>query len=332
MKALVYTGRREVVYRDEPDPEPGPGEVLVRVDAAGICGSDMHAWRGHDSRRVPPLILGHEAAGTVLDGPDEGAKVFLNPSITCGRCDYCVCGRSNLCVTRALIGLHRPGALAEMVAVPERNLMPLPMGFDPAKAPLTEPCATAWHAISRGARAHWRPLPEAAALVIGGGSVGLLGALVLRHFGAKGVRLGETNPLRRATVESNGIDVFDPVNTPAAAESADFVFDAVGSAATRAAAVTAVKRGGVIVHVGIQEPGGAFDARTVTLLEVTFVGANAYIETDLRAALEALHEGVLGPLDFTEERPLADGVRAFHDLDDGATAAAKVILCPHGPV
>ena len=328
MKALVYTGRCELAYRDEPDPQPGPGEAVVRVDAAGICGSDMHAWRGQDSRRVPPLILGHEAAGTVLGGPDAGAKVFLNPSITCGCCDYCVCGRSNLCVTRALIGLHRPGALAEMVAVPERNLMPLPAGFDPAKAALTEPCATAWHAIARGARAHWRPLAEAAALVIGGGSVGLFGALVLRHFGAKAVRLAETNPLRRATATRNGIDAFDPVETPAAAESADFVFDAVGSAATRAAAVTAVKRGGVIVHVGIQEAGGAFDARTVTIGEVTFVGANAYNDTDLRAALTALHAGVLGPLDLTEERPLADGGRAFLDLDAGATAAAKVILRP----
>ncbi len=328
MKALVYAGRCELVYRDEPDPEPGPDEVLVRIDAAGICGSDMHAWRGHDPRRVPPLILGHEAAGTVLAGPHEGTQVFLNPSITCGHCANCVSGRSNLCLTRALIGLHRPGALAEKVAVPERNLMPLPAGFDSAKAPLTEPCATAWHAISRGARAGWRPLPEAEALVIGGGSVGLLGALVLRHFGAKDVRLAETNRLRRATAERNAIAAFDPVEAPAAPESADFVFDAVGSAATRAAAVKAVKRGGVIVHVGIQEPAGAFDARTVTLLEVTFVGANAYIETDLRAALEALHSGALGPLDLTEERPLADGGRAFHDLDAGATAAAKVILRP----
>lgn len=328
MKALVYTGHRETVYRDEPDPQPGPGDVLVRVDAAGICGSDMHAWRGQDARRVPPLILGHEAAGTVLTGPDAGIQVFLNPSVTCGTCNYCACGRSNLCVERRLIGLHRPGALAELVAVPERNLMPLPAGFDPAKAALTEPCATAWHAIARGVRAYWRPLPEAAALVIGGGSVGLFGALVLRHFGARAVRLGETNPLRRATAARSGIEVFDPVAAPAAAESADVVFDAVGSAVTRAAAVAAVARGGVIVHVGIQEAGGEFDARTVTLGEVTFVGANAYNETDLRASLAALHAGVLGPLDFTEERPLADGGLAFNDLDTGATAAAKVILRP----
>jgi len=96
MKALVYTKADEVVYRDEPDPVPGAGQVLVKVAASGICGSDMHAYHGHDPRRVPPLILGHEVAGTVASGEMKGARVVINPLITCGNCTYCESGRTNI--------------------------------------------------------------------------------------------------------------------------------------------------------------------------------------------------------------------------------------------
>ena len=105
MKALVYSNTCEVTYRDEADPIAGAGDALVQIDAVGICGSDMHAYHGHDPRRVPPLILGHKAAGVVLDGALAGRAVVLNPLITCGRCDYCTTGRANLCADRELIGM-----------------------------------------------------------------------------------------------------------------------------------------------------------------------------------------------------------------------------------
>ena len=122
MKALVYTAEKEVRFQDEPTPEPGPGEVVVSIDAVGICGSDMHAYLGHDARRVPPLILGHEAAGRVVDGSTAGDLVVINPLITCGHCDECLGGRANLCEQRDIIGMYRPGALAERVAV-ERTVV-----------------------------------------------------------------------------------------------------------------------------------------------------------------------------------------------------------------
>ena len=158
MKALVYTATREAELREEPEPEPRPGEALVRVEAVGICGSDMHAWHGHDPRRIPPLILGHEACGEVLEGAAAGSRVVLNPLIACGACRDCREGRTNLCGKRDLIGLRRPGAFAERVAIPEGNLIPVPEGMAAAAAALTEPCATAWHALALAARAGWRPL------------------------------------------------------------------------------------------------------------------------------------------------------------------------------
>src|SRR5215212_3621082 len=103
MKALVYTGPNEVELRDEPEPVPLLDEVLVRVEAVGICGSDMHAYHGHDSRRPAPLILGHEAAGRILTGPRAGTRVTVNPLVTCGACDYCESGREHLCRSRQIL-------------------------------------------------------------------------------------------------------------------------------------------------------------------------------------------------------------------------------------
>ncbi|MCP3690175.1 MAG: alcohol dehydrogenase catalytic domain-containing protein, partial [Gammaproteobacteria bacterium] len=107
MKALVYTDTLELQYRDEADPAAVHGEAIVSIEAVGICGSDMHAYHGHDARRIPPLILGHEAVGVVQDGKQKGRRVVLNPLISCGVCTPCLAGRSNLCVSRELIGMRR---------------------------------------------------------------------------------------------------------------------------------------------------------------------------------------------------------------------------------
>ena len=105
MKALVYTGPNSLAFRDEPDPVPGNDEVVVRVEAVGICGSDMHAYHGHDSRRPAPLILGHEAAGRIATGPKAGRRVTVNPLVTCGACDVCQDGRSHLCASRQILSM-----------------------------------------------------------------------------------------------------------------------------------------------------------------------------------------------------------------------------------
>ena len=182
MQALVYTANEEMAFREEADAAPlDAGEALIEIDAVGICGSDMHAYLGHDPRRVPPLILGHEAAGQVLDGPLSGKRVVLNPLITCGHCDHCLNGQQNLCAERDLIGMYRPGAFAQRISMPLGNLIEIPEGMDAALAALTEPAATATHAVNLAERALARPISEARALVIGGGSVGLFAALTLAH-------------------------------------------------------------------------------------------------------------------------------------------------------
>jgi threonine dehydrogenase-like Zn-dependent dehydrogenase len=201
MKALVYTDTLEVQYRDEPEPVPGPGEALVAIEAVGICGSDMHAYHGHDERRIPPLILGHEAVGVVQNGALKGRRVVLNPLMTCGVCNHCQGGRSNLCAKRELIGMRLAGAFAQYITIPERNLLDMPQDMDPVIASLAEPAATSLHAIYLADKVLHRPLSECRALVLGGGSIGAFAALMLKDKGCHDICLGDTNPLRRHTAE-----------------------------------------------------------------------------------------------------------------------------------
>jgi 2-desacetyl-2-hydroxyethyl bacteriochlorophyllide A dehydrogenase len=330
MKALVYTGPREVVYRDEAEPALGAGEVVIRIDAAGICGSDMHAYHGHDPRRVPPMILGHELAGEIVAGPGAGRRVTVNPLITCGCCEFCVQGRDNLCANRSMVGMNRPGAFAQYMSIPTGSLLDLPEDMSTRQAALTEPAATALHALHLCIRALERPLPEAKVLVIGGGAVGLLAALLMRAYGARQVLMAEVNPLRRQAAERHtGYRGFDPREHGGPADgSVDLVFDAVGGKDTRRAALAAVKPGGVVMHVGLQDWASEIDMRKLTLAEITLLGTYTYTTADLRATVQALYAGAFGDLSWVEERSLAEGASAFEDLDRGRLAAAKVLLIP----
>jgi 2-desacetyl-2-hydroxyethyl bacteriochlorophyllide A dehydrogenase len=330
MKALVYTDTNQIVYRDEPDPVPGPDDVLVKVEATGICGSDMHAYHGKDSRRVPPLILGHEVAGTAVSGEAEGKRVVINPLITCGQCPLCDTGRSNLCASRELIGMRLAGAYAERVTIPAVNLITLPDDLNAVHASLAEPAATALHALHLAMQAAHRPLAEFRTLVIGGGGVGLLAALLLRGYGCKQLVVAETHGMRRESVAKHvGCDVHDPINDPALdANGFDLVIDAVGGGVTRKSAMAAVSPGGIFIHIGLMDSSGELDIRKMTLFEVSMIGVYCYTMADMRAAVQAIADGMLGDLNWIETRPLADGAQAFDDLHHGRSAAAKIVLIP----
>ena len=330
MKALVYTDTLELQYRDEPDPVPTVGDALVKIEAVGICGSDMHAYHGHDARRVPPLVLGHEAVGVVQNGIHKDKRVVLNPLITCGHCDHCLGGRSNLCSERELIGMRRAGAFADYINIPERNLLDIPADMDSVTASLTEPAATSLHAIYLAEQVLNRPVSECNALILGAGSIGVFAALMLKHKGCEEIYLGDTNPLRRATAQkAMCATVYDPLGDqlPEPA-SFDLIIDAVGSGRSRAASSTLVAAGGVISHVGLMDNEPGLDTRRLTLDEIAFLGNYTYSVIDLRAAIGLLYCDALGALDWVESRALADGAQAFRDIHEGRAAAAKIVLKP----
>jgi len=326
MKALVFLGTDSMALRDEPDAAPrASGQVVLRVDAAGICGSDLHAYHGHDARRVPPMILGHEAVGRTADG----RRFVPNPLIPCGRCARCAEGRTHLCPNRTMLGMQYPGCFAEAVAAPEANLIAVPEHASDIAAALTEPAACVLHALHLSQRALARPVAEARCLVVGGGAIGLLAALYLRAWGARNVMLAETGEGRRQTVSQAGAaEPFDPRATPPEAGHFDLVFDAVGSGITRRMASAAVAPGGVILHIGLQDSEAGLDTRRITLQEIAVLGTYCYTRADMEQALAALADGVLGDLAWVEERPLAEGARSFDELGSGRSAAPKIILRP----
>jgi 2-desacetyl-2-hydroxyethyl bacteriochlorophyllide A dehydrogenase len=333
MKALVYTQPNEVQLQERPLPELMAGEVVLKIEAVGICGSDMHAWHGHDPRRKPGLVLGHEFVGRIEQsaavGFAVGTRFTGNPLITCGTCDYCVQGRNNLCANRTMVGMTRPGAFAEFMSIPAASLIAMPQDLSARAAALTEPAATAWHALNLTMRALVRPIHECRLLVIGGGAIGMLSALLLRHLGAQRVVLAELNALRREAVAKHAqCETIDPRQSTLAENSFDVVIDAVGAKATRAQAFSVIKPGGVIMHVGLQDWASEIDMRKLTLAEVTLLGTYTYTTADLRATVDALAQGAFGDLSWVEERTLAEGQQAFVDLDQGRCAAAKVILTP----
>ncbi len=328
MKALVYTGPETLEYRDEPDPDIGEN-ALIRVAHVGVCGSDMHAWAGHDERRPAPLILGHEVSGSVVEGPGAGSRVAVNPLVTCGACVVCRSGRENLCATRQIISMPpREGAFAELLAMPVENLISIPDGVPTEKAVLTEPLSCGWHAVRLAQRFLDRPISEARCLVIGGGAIGLGAALVLNDRSAAEIHIGEINPSRRDILSRAGeFRVYDP-SSGKDPEAVDLVIDAVGFEATRALASAAVRPGGAILHIGLGSAAGGLDIRRMTLQEIAFIGAYTYSTADFRETAEAIFSGRLGALDWTDIRPLSEGARAFSDISSGRAAAPKIVLAP----
>ena len=323
MKALVQTAPEALDYRDVPDPDVPEGAHLVRIEGSGICGSDMHAFLGHDPRRPTPLILGHEAAGTIRGGPRDGERVTVNPLVACGVCPACREGRENLCSDRQIISMPpREGAFAELVALPGRNLVATDLA--PRKAALAEPVACGWHAV-RLAIAAAQDRADTA-LVIGGGAIGVGAALSLAAQGVGAVTLSEPNALRRDYLARLG--GFDVAAGAPVGRLFDLVVDGVGIDATRAVACAHARPGGAIAHIGLGGGAGGLDVRRLTLQEIAFLGTYTYTAADFRETVGAMADGRLGTLDWTEARPLAEGARAFADIRAGRVAAPKIVLQP----
>src|ERR1700716_1088091 len=198
MKALVWHGPNQMTVDDVPEPDPQAGEVVVRSEAAGICGSEVEGYLGRMSNRVPPLVMGHEFAGTVVaagPGSDRswlGKRGAVNPIVGCGHCRYCVPGARNLCPDRYLVGVGVPGGFASTAVVPERCLFEMPAGMDARLGALVEPLANGVHAIRSGV-----PDGVSTAVVFGAGTIGLGCMQAALLHGIESVTMIERHPARR---------------------------------------------------------------------------------------------------------------------------------------
>lgn len=330
MKALVYTGVEELTYLERPKPTPSEDEHLVRIMSSGICGSDMHAFLGHDERRPAPLTLGHEASGVIEGGPMDGRRVSINPLVNDQNSKQSRAGRENLCPSRQIISMPpREGAFAEYVCMPARNLVTIPEDITFQAAALAEPIACGWHTVRLARTALGGSFDSLTCAVIGGGAIGVGAALSLRAQGAQHITVVEPNPLRRESLQQiGGFAVCGPEDDLLEDGTIDCVVDGVGYAATRAAASALVCPGGVIAHIGLGEATGGLDVRRMTLHEITFIGTYAYARQDFEETAAAIFDGRLGTLDWIETRPLSEGQQAFTDIRKGMVAAPKIVLLP----
>jgi len=338
MKSLIWEGPRVMVMRDQPEPRPQPGEALIQVAYAGICGSELSGYLGHNALRVPPLVMGHEFSGTII-ALGEGAAgalvpgqaVTVNPLAYCGVCPYCQAGQNQLCVNRKLVGAHRPGAFAEFVAVPAELVAPLPEGMSLRTGALAEPAAVG---VRLGEMAG--PLPGETALVVGAGPIGLLALQALFTQGAARVFIADLDPARLQMGAELGGEPLDPrlvnvaeiVRQATGGRGVPVSVDAVGAAATRAACVAATRSAGLVLLSGLHEENSLIPAADVIRRELTLRGCFAYSPANFAEALRRLADGRLRLDPWIVEAPLAEGGAWFDRLVDAPGAVAKVLLIP----
>ena len=317
MKALVFTAPGVLELLDIPEPEPGPGEVVVQVRAAGICGSELHGARSPGFRK-PPLVMGHEFAGVTA----AGEAVTVNPIISCGHCGPCQRGLRHVCTERQIIGVHRAGGFAERVAVPASALRPLPPGLPWETAALIEPAANAVHAWNLAGSALGAGGATGARVgVIGCGAIGLLCVAMAVSAGAGRVEVSDLSPARLAAARRLGAAAGGPELTG----EYDVVVDAVGSAVTRAASVAQQRPGGAAVWLGLAEPDPGFDASALVRSEKRILGSFAYSDAEFARAMTLIPDW---DLTWAADYPLAAGAEIFTELMNGGLRPVKALLRP----
>ncbi|MFM7334764.1 MAG: alcohol dehydrogenase catalytic domain-containing protein [Tabrizicola sp.] len=255
MQAVQLRGLGDIALCDLPDPQPQPGEVLVRVLAAGICGTDRHLYKG-EFPCAPPVTLGHEFCGEVVAVGEGvtmplGTRIACDPNIACGACDQCLRGRVNLCARNIAIGIHRDGGFAEFAALPAHRALPVGE-LDPEVAAFAEPLACTLHGLDIGA-----PVPGERVVVLGGGVIGLLAVQLARNAGADVVLVTRQADKRQLAMALGATATAANVTEalPIFGGGADLVLECAGVAETVEMAPLLTRSGGRIVVLGVLPKG-----------------------------------------------------------------------------
>lgn len=344
MKTLVWNAAETMDWQERELPVPAEDEILIRVEAVGICGSEIEGYLGHNSLRIPPLIMGHEFCGVIEQAGsrmkeanelDIGRKVVVNPLLFCGRCGSCLKGLTQLCDKRAIIGIHRSGAFAERVAVPASAVVPVPDEINSYRASLAEPLACSLRATRRALYNH----PFANVLIYGAGGIGLLCAMTARILGASRITMVDTNQERLDKALQVGIDIgvnarledanarIQEVNSD---KGIDVVIDCAGFQPTREAAVRMLNPGGTLMNIGLGIDGTQLPINYTIRSEIEILASFCYTRQDFKDAVDLLVSGKVTERGWTEIRPLSEGASAFADLVAGKVTSGKIFLDPQG--
>lgn len=346
MKALVLSEYKHLKVTEMPAPDPGAGEVLVRVAACGICGSDVHGYDGSTGRRIPPLVMGHEAAGVVaaigsgVKAFAPGDRVTMDSTVSCGNCAFCSRGEINLCDNRQVLGVscaefRRAGAFAEFVVVPERILYRLPDNLSFPEAAMLEAVSVALHAV-RVSHLEGRQDGETA-LVIGAGMIGLLVLQAARAAGLSRVLIADVDSSRLKLAQSvgaeetlllSGDDLIDEIFRRTEGRGVDLALEAVGINETVQTAISSVRKGGRVTLVGNVTPNVVLPLQKVVSRQLLLQGSCAS-SGEYPQAIEWIADGRIrvAPL-ISAVAPLSDGPRWFDRLYGREPNLMKVVLSP----
>lgn len=343
MKAMLLSRYRQLEITDLPTPIPGPGELLIRVAACGICGSDVHGYDGSSGRRIPPIVMGHEAAGRVaaigaqVTGWREGDRVTFDSTISCGSCPYCARGEINLCDRRQVLGVscgdyRCDGAFAEYVIVPQRIAYKLPDALSFSEAAMLEAVAVAVHAVSLS------PIISGTqALVLGAGMIGLLCLQALRAAGCSTVFIADVDPSRLTlakqvgateTLHATGDELVAEIFKRTGGAGVSLAVEAVGIDPTVRAAVNSVRKGGAVTLVGNITPEVTLPLQKVVTRQIRIQGSCASAG-EYPQAIQLLTSGAINvkPL-ISAVAPLEAGPQWFERLYAREPNLMKVVLTP----
>ena len=339
MQALVWTAPEKMEMQELPDPTPAAAEVVISVAFAGICGSELSGYLGHNALRTPPLVMGHEFAGEIValgrdvSGFSVGDAVTANPLTYCGQCRTCLMGLTQLCPERRLVGAHRPGAFAEYVSIPAFLTHKLPAGMSLRSGALTEPVGVG---VRIGKLAGH--VAGETALIIGAGPIGLLALQALKLAGAERIFIADLDPERLAmggslggitiSPSDQGADVVEIVKEATADDGVAVSIDAVGTGGTRSQCVAATRNAGTLILSGLHEETSPMPAAAIIRQELTVRGSFAYGAEDFRQGLEQLHAGAYRLDPWIVEAPLAEGGDWFNRLVHSPGNVSKVLLTP----
>ena len=343
MKALLLSEYKKLEVTDMAQPEIGPEDILVQVQACGICGSDIHGWDGSSGRRQPPLVMGHEAAGIVAAiGRDvseytEGDRITFDSTVWCGKCHFCLAGRPNLCDNRMVLGVscddyRRYGCFAEYVSVPARICCKLPDDLSFEHAALIEAVSVAVHAANR------TPVSLGdTAVVVGSGMIGLLVIQAIKQKGCTQVIATDLNPQRLEVAKKLGADITINVSKEDATakvleltggRGADVALEVVGATPTIKSAIDCTRKGGSVTIVGNLAPTIDLPLQSVVTRELNIFGTCAS-SGEYPACVDLLASGRIKVEDMiTAKASLEDGHEWFRRLYEGEPNAMKVVLCP----
>jgi L-iditol 2-dehydrogenase len=331
MKALLLAEYERLEIIDSPRPACAPGDALIRVAACGICGSDVHGYDGSSGRRIPPLVMGHEAAGTIAalgsasSSFNIGDRVTFDSTVSCGDCDFCRRGDVNLCDKREVLGVscgdyRRAGAFAEYIVVPERILYPLPAEMSFPEAAMLEAVAVAMHAVKLSAAQGGEN-----ALVIGAGMIGLLIMQAVRAAGFAHVTIADLDASRLELARRLGAD------ETRHASGAELTSQILAATHNRGV-IDSVRKGGTVVLVGNISPQANLPVQKVVSRQIRLQGSAASAG-EYPEAIEMISSGRIQvkPL-ISAIAPLEDGPQWFQRLYKGEPGLMKVVLSPNPEV